>query len=88
MVRFQRGSHHRYGVWIIDDRDSWAANNLSFLKALLFADSKSILNVINMVTCDYHYYLEKTVGALLPIITRIFGYLGVDFNERDEVRRW
>ena len=81
-----RSRYHR-GTWIIDDRDTMAAKDLSFLKALLFFDSKSILNAINMVTCDTHHYLEKTLGALLPIVTEIFGYLGVDFNEQNEVGR-
>ena len=70
----------------MDGRGPKAANDLSFLKALIFVDSNSILNVINMVTLDTRdYYLEASIGALLPIVTKIFGYLGVDFNERDEV---
>ena len=83
VVLYQRNGG--YGAWIMDRRGTKAANDFSILKALLFVDSNSILNVINMVTLDRHNYLEATVGALLPIVTKIFGYLGVDFNKRDEV---
>ena len=84
VVRYQR-TNGRDGAWFFDDRGTKAANDLSFLKALLFVYSNSILDVINMVTLGHHHYFEKKVGALLPIVTGVFGYLGVDFNESDEV---
>ena len=86
VVRYQRPSNGSCAAWFMDGRGSKAANDLSFLKALLFVESNSILNVINMVTLDTRdYYLEASIGALLPIVTKIFGYVGVDFNERDEL---